>query len=287
MACVFSSSNKIDGLDFNNATGQFFYRYTISEIVGPFDVEFSPNDSLLYAVGVYPPLLKQYNLFLPSFEEIVSNATFITLSENILPYSLKLAPNNKIYLLHFDSEFLDCIQNPNLVGESCNYLSNALSLNGKTTQIGLPNFPQYLMNPPLINAIGNCSGDTVSFSLGAQVDSLIWDFDDPISGILNHSNSNNPIHIYQNGGTYHVSLITFNGNQIDTLERTVNLYQAPQVSFDSDTFFCYDSYVQLDAGAGDSFIWQDGSTDQFLNVFYPEIYYVTASNFCGSEFRYH
>lgn len=283
VACAFEKVNKIDVLNFDNTTGQFSFDFTITNIVNPYGVEFSPNDSLLYATGIDPPTLTQFNLGLSNPSTIISNSVSIDLPAYPFTSSIQRAPDKKIYLSRINNGFLDCIHNPNQIGISCNYAADALNLNGKTTQLGLPNFAPFLFTPLAINAVGNCSGDTVLFSLenAAAFDSVQWNFGDVSSGNLNYSNSLNPTHIYANGGSYFITLIAFSGNQVDTLEHIVNVYQAPNVSFPSDTIFCYTGSLQLDAGVGDAYMWQDGTSIPSYTVYIPGIYYVTASNFCG------
>ncbi len=283
VACAFEKVNKIDVLNFDNTTGQFSFDFTITTIVNPYGVEFSPNDSLLYATGIDPPTLTQFNLGLSNPSTIISNSVSIDLPAYPFTSSIQRGPDKKIYLSRINNGFLDCIHNPNQIGISCNYAADALNLNGITTQLGLPNFAPFLFTPLAINAVGNCSGDTVLFSLenAAAFDSVQWNFGDVSSGNLNYSNSLNPTHFYANGGSYFITLIAFSGNQVDTLEHIVNVYQAPNVSFPSDTIFCYTGSLQLDAGVGDAYMWQDGTSIPSYTVYIPGIYYVTASNFCG------
>lgn len=59
--------------------------------------------------------------------------------------------------------------------------------------------------------------DTVFFtdasvSVGNTIVSWAWDFGDPASGTANVSNLQNPYHIYNNAGTYTVSLIVTDGS---------------------------------------------------------------------------
>jgi hypothetical protein len=285
IACAFTNVNKVDILNFNNATGSLSYDFTINNVALPYGVEFSPNGELLYISGIIPPSIKQYNLSLTNASQIINTSISLPIELNPYTYSLQLGIDGKIYCDRNIHEYLDCIQNPNSIGTACNYLANAVYLEGKKTQLGLPNFAPFLLVPPTINALGHCSGDSVYFSstIGAAVDSLHWNFGDPGSGAANYSNQTDPIHVYNHGGAYQVSLIAFQGNQTDTTYTTVNLIQTPSVSFPADTFFCIGSLLELDAGAGSSYIWNDGSNNQYNAVFNPGIYYVTASNICGSS----
>lgn len=283
IACAFTNVNKVDILNFNNATGSLSYVFTITNVDLPYGVEFSPNGELLYVSGIIPSSIKQYNLTLTNTSQIINTSFTLPIEPNPWTYSLQLGIDGKIYCARNTHDYVDCIQNPNSLGTACSYIANAVYLDGKTTQIGLPNFAPYLLVPPTINAFGHCSGDSVFFSstISSTLDSLQWNFGDPGSGAANYSNQTNPIHVYDNGGVYQASLIAFQGNQTDTTFATINIIQSPDVSFPADTFFCIGSFLVLDAGAGSSYTWNDGSNNQYLDIFNPGIYYLTASNVCG------
>jgi PKD repeat protein len=72
-----------------------------------------------------------------------------------------------------------------------------------------------------------------SFANGAgNIVGWEWDFGDPVSGIDNTSNLEDPIHTFQNPGTYTVRLIIRNFNNCrDTMTKQVPVYPHPPVDF--------------------------------------------------------
>ena len=85
-----------------------------------------------------------------------------------------------------------------------------LYLNDFIKTVGPPNADFYS------NKLISCAGDDIQFSdLSSSLASIniwYWDFGDD-----NFSTSQNPIHQYNSTGTYSVSLVTGEGNCIDTI----------------------------------------------------------------------
>lgn len=80
------------------------------------------------------------------------------------------------------------------------------------------------------------SFQNASFPNGAgNVESWSWDFDDPASGIFNHSDLENPEHIFSAPGTYDVTLTVTNFNNCSgTITKTITVGEAPAVEFTWD-----------------------------------------------------
>ncbi len=110
-----------------------------------------------------------------------------------------------------------------------------------TTSIEYMDDKQYF--PPLAlfvyYPVCAAAGDTVIFqNLSQNVSSLLWNFDDPDSGSADTSTTNNPTHIFSQGGTYQVSLVVFNGPLSDTLVVPVVVYNDlnnPTISITMDS----------------------------------------------------
>ena len=292
IACAFSKVNKVDVLDFNKATGQLTFKFTISQVVNPYGIEFSPNGSLLYVTGYNPSTMWQYDLSLTSPAAIISNVYSFP---NINPYSpmaLQLGPDEKIYVANVVGEFSDCIQNPNEVGSNCNYLTNAVSLNGASAWLGLPNFAPYYLVPSGIDHTGNCENDTTffSFSIAIQADSVHWNFGDSTPGNLNFSNNIAPFHIYQHPGTYNVTVTYFQGGQSITIDKPVTILTIPNISLGADTIFCNGTLAILNVegfNLGYNYSFSSGifnnsftSTPVFASGLTGE-HWITVSNSCG------
>jgi PKD repeat protein len=103
----------------------------------------------------------------------------------------------------------------------------------------------------------NCEGQPVQFTDVSSINGSVniiswnWDFDDPISGIYNTSNLQNPSHTFTTGSTiYNVRLIIQNFNGcIDTLIRLVYILPKPPVEFTHDSA-CNEQIVHFVADAG-------------------------------------
>ncbi|MCX6247140.1 MAG: PKD domain-containing protein [Bacteroidetes bacterium] len=88
-----------------------------------------------------------------------------------------------------------------------------------------------------------CEGKLVQFTDasfpngGGNIISWDWLFDDPLSGIDNTSNLQDPTHIFNTGGvTYNVRLIIHNFDDcVDTIVKPVYIFPSPPVDFTRDT----------------------------------------------------
>ena len=126
---------------------------------------FSPDGSRLYrqsgAVGGIQGvgLLMQYNLLAGNIQ--ASRDTIYTFNFPEVPFHIRLAPDDKIYLstdygnyfFYPDSirnsinENLSVINQPNNLGASCDFQPYSFYLGGKRTYNALPNNPDYEMGP--------------------------------------------------------------------------------------------------------------------------------------------
>jgi gliding motility-associated-like protein len=262
----------IDLFDFNNSTG------VISSPVILYDnhqraygVEFSPDDSKLYTghyeVGSSSYLI-QYDL---NAANIQASSVLLNTSFNPDIYGIQLGPDQKVYVTHEITPFLDVVSSPNLAGTACNFTSNAVNLDplgmGNMCMLGLPGFIQSYLNPSFpnlpctVNADFQssdttiCRGDCINFtdlSTGA-VTSWTWTFSG--SGITS-SSSQNPIGIcFSNPGTYNVQLIASNGAASDTVVKTI-IVANPFVDAGANVIISPGGTAQLSAGGNiSSYNW--------------------------------
>lgn len=109
------------------------------------------------------------------------------------------------------------------------------------------NFDLEVSNPPVADFTFNtpgCIADTVRFLDNTSTVKpnyhWYWDFDDPGSGALNHSNAQNPIHIFTTPGPHVVRFasITTPGCLSDTLNKTVNVPAMPSATVTGTTAVC-------------------------------------------------
>ena len=141
--------------DFDNATGLISNPVSINypyNIVGPYGLSFSPDNSKLYA-GVYPggaySLLYQYEVSSGVAPTIIASQTIIHQetvtfinSYGRIFNAMQLGPDGKIYITCTWTDTLAVINRPDSAGSACNFQLNGpvLSSNGATCVFGLPNF---------------------------------------------------------------------------------------------------------------------------------------------------
>ncbi|MGN6491790.1 MAG: PKD domain-containing protein [Agriterribacter sp.] len=111
-----------------------------------------------------------------------------------------------------------------------------------------------------------------------------WDFGDGtvVTYETPGSAQRNPTHDYAVGGTYTVTLIVTNTNDVaDTVTHTVTVSGSGlDVNLGNDTTICTGSSIILDAGAhpGATYSWSTGATSQTITVSGAGNYSVTVSN---------
>lgn len=128
LTIVTGGSNGTELHDFDPATGVVSNSRVVNT-VGAYGYEFSPDDTKLYfgESGGSTTNLVQLNISLPTVAAIMASRVELTTG---LPaaYGLKLAPDGKIYLPAYNSQYLDRINNPNLAGTASGYAFHAVTL---------------------------------------------------------------------------------------------------------------------------------------------------------------
>lgn len=281
---------EVDVLNFNTSTGvvTLDFSFTAPFVdLGVYGVEFSPDGSRLYVAEVGSNFnIYQYNMALGNPAAIIASETVIgTTNAFVGVGAIQIAPDGKIYLAKIQEYSLACINNPNTLGAGCDYVDNAVNLSFGISTIGLPNFIQSYFNPPSIIFMNTCLGDTTTFSLTNlnAIDSVLWNFNDSVTGVLNFSTQFSSSHIFSSTGTYNVSVISYAGSVIDTADVLITILDVPLITIGNDTSFCNIVPMTLDPGAGYiSYLWQNSSTNQTFSVSSFGTYYVTVENSCGT-----
>ncbi|MEZ5196493.1 MAG: gliding motility-associated C-terminal domain-containing protein [Bacteroidales bacterium] len=131
----------------------------------------------------------------------------------------------------------------------------------------------YYADPLLFNLGADTSFCTDTYFLinaGSGYTSYAW-----------QDGSNDSIFITNQPGTYYVDVYNPCGNNTDTIVLTN--YPVQEANLRNDSILCHGDFVLLNPGFGfTSFLWQDGSTNQFLYTGQTGIYWVdiTDSNTC-------
>lgn len=151
IARALTLQNKVELVDFNNATGVVSNASAIGSLPGCYGVEFSSYSSRLFVttVGVNQNYINQFDLKQPSITDIIASKYTITPPDQVYPTALQLGYNGIIYMSNAQSSSLGKIQNADTLGAFLNYTHDAIDLAG-TTMNGLPCFNQsyFLRVPP-------------------------------------------------------------------------------------------------------------------------------------------
>ncbi|HIF15070.1 MAG TPA: T9SS type B sorting domain-containing protein, partial [Bacteroidetes bacterium] len=149
--------------EFDNITGIVSNPITLlsnsnNTLKNPYGVEFSPNGKYLYIETMFgnkPPSNYYQDCRIYQFDLNDANIPLSGTIINDLPGTgtgaLQLGPDGKIYVIRFASSppsFISVIDKPNKKGLNCGFLLNAISLNGRECQFGLPSFIQSYFYTP-------------------------------------------------------------------------------------------------------------------------------------------
>ncbi len=110
-----------------------------------------------------------------------------------------------------------------------------------------------------------CAGDTVFFTITGNppIDSVKWDFGDPLSANADTSSLQRAFHIFSAPQAYPVRLIVFSGANTDTTVKTISIVNKIIYDLGPDTTLCEGDSILLSAPSipGATYIWQDNSTN--------------------------
>lgn len=231
--------------DFDMNTGVLSNAMVLRNVQADYGVEFSPNNKFLYINQSFSQNLNnpnsglwQYNVSLATPEEIVNSEVLIS-NTNKRRGALQLASDGKIYLVCFDSEYIDVIHNPNEQGLSCDLEEEAVYLGGKVGKTGLPPFIQSFFNLSAIEYENDCFGETTNFTLldAEDLTNISWDFGDTDSS-QNVALGNDVSHVFSAQGEYTITVTADNGEETGAEEITIIIYDMPSIESTEDVIIC-------------------------------------------------
>ncbi len=283
--------------NFNNTTGVVTHLVTDNNYInpggwdpgGPYGVEFSPNGTLLY-IGEWKANRKIYQYDLSSNDPttILNSKTMVaSVGQGADPIgALQLGPDNRLYIARQNSPYLSRINQPNVVGNGCGFVDNAVNLGGRECTYGLPPFIQsffyltadYYYDTPV------CYGTPTQFYTSASdnPDSVFWNFGDPASGDANTSTLLNPVHHFTSPGIYSVTLTVYLYGQAKGVWHLVIVRDTPEVYLGNDTTLCSNEPFIIDADTGHAhYLWQNGDTTQTFAATSPGWYWCQVFNEYG------
>ncbi|MEM9984085.1 MAG: hypothetical protein AAF804_03230, partial [Bacteroidota bacterium] len=206
------------------------------------------------------------------------------------------------YSTDTSDQWLGIIQEPNELGTACNYISEGVKFYyGPNSQpVGyarhsLPSFPAFFFRPlelslkdSTLNAGGLtvCLPDTARFRVkGYRVDSIRWDFGEvgvaPLTFVGDSAK-----HLYGGPGSYSLQALVYRGcpTYPDTLYDTIEVRQSPLVDLGPDSSLCQGQGLDLSQTAlpNTTYLWQDNNPSPSYQVSTAGLYWLEASNACGT-----
>lgn len=264
---------------FDAATGVIsnpmtFTNYTFET---PYGVEFSPNNQVLYVSTEAGSELAQYDLSSGNINTIMSSKIVLT-GVGGSPYALQLGIDGKIYVALFGEGSVGVINNPNMLGVGCDYVTSGVNLSPGTCRIGLPQFiTSYFLSSAFTYA-DYCFGDATHFTsqINPTPDSVLWNFG--VNGTLSDTSTlPNPYYVFPDTGLYTVTLYSWLDNLADTFVSTVHIYGKFLIA-KPDQPICLGGSATFNATyPGATYLWSNNSTGQTLTVNTPGLYWVNVS----------
>ncbi|MFN3840469.1 MAG: PKD domain-containing protein [Cyclobacteriaceae bacterium] len=295
-------------LDFDNATGtlsfnQFVFNSAHTAAQALYDTEWSANSRYLYISrlndsGTDAQVL-QFDLLNPTASLLP------VLPSNVFrSWGLQLAPDSAIYHLYESSAGIFRVgrmTNTDSVATSITYNPVAFASNPNFNAQQFPSFSPAVDINLTVSFVssGNCSATPISFypTVSPAADSLVWDFGDG-----NGSNQWSPIHTYQTGSAYTVTVTAFLNGQSASSSGMVNINQFDlQLTLVQDTTACecqlpvnngippcpndtsddFSVTVNIQGGTPASIIWSNGDVGPVLTPDSAGYYYVVVTDGLG------
>lgn len=270
----------VELFDFDPATGQVSNPITLLNTNGsqPFGIEFSVDSRKLYyserVTGSTAGRIIQYDLDHVSTDCLLASENVVGQMDNAIqiPSNLQLGLNGSIYMSsnYFGGhDSLSVIYEPALFGVESDFVENHLAVDSGLTE-GLTSFiSTYMAGGIHVKFATTCdSMPTVMFPEDSlHLDSVRWNFGDPITGIANTSTSIEASHIFSSPDTFAVTLYSYRGTHADTFMRDVIIWDTAVNLLGNDTTLCDGNNVSLAADWYDAcYEWSTGSTNNSITT---------------------
>ncbi len=248
--------------DFNNSTGELTDNVYLSNgYAACYGVEFSPDETYLYASERWGTPLRQFDITLPNANIQGSQIQIATLG-TAYGGSLQLAVDSKIYLARSSTKYLGRINDPLANGAGTNYVDQGILLgpdvaSARQSREGLPTFITSFFVPADFTFDTQCDRDTVWFYIPNPqgLDMAYWNFNYPTTNAGWHmaSAEDTVFFIYPQGGVYEVQLITDRDGVLDTTQHTVYYSQYPDPNLGPNQTLCTNETISYDFSFNDDF----------------------------------
>ncbi|MFZ4400301.1 MAG: gliding motility-associated C-terminal domain-containing protein [Bacteroidales bacterium] len=223
-------SGELAIFDFNNSNGTVSNALQIGINEKFYGIEFSPDNKKLYTSIYNTSSIYRYDLLASN---IANSKTIIYNKPSCCGGALQIGLDKKIYFTKYGSDSLSVINNPDDL--NCNFIKNAIYLNGKKCQFGLPNIISSLIIKNCIPPVASfevtdssiCQNSKVNFTNTTIIPftSQKW----LINGQY-FSSAFDTNYVFNNAGIFTVSLIAFNDSCGDTANLKINVHPNKQTT---------------------------------------------------------
>ncbi len=277
--------NLVEIGNFDNKTGKVSDLQIIPNVNTAYGVEFSPDNSKLYATDYFDQQLFQFDLSSANISNIVSSKVVIYTSNSALG-AIQQAPDGKIYVARDAQGQMGVINKPNQSGKACSYVDKGFDLSGKLCYSGLPTFVQsFFVDTTNFVAYNICFGEGTHFTVQTNLtlSSWHWDFGDPVSTKNNTDSVAAPIHYFTSPGVYVVKLVININGINDTITNSIVINKTPVINLGPDRITCVDTAMTLDAGnPGYIYSWNTRDTTEKITTDTSGLYKVRVTSRDGS-----
>ncbi|NQW43632.1 MAG: gliding motility-associated C-terminal domain-containing protein [Bacteroidetes bacterium] len=270
LAAAIGYTKKVELFDFDNASGKLSNFILIDNLSNPYGLEFSPNSQLLYISELYGNNIEQFSLKSKSATTIKATKTNIGSLAGTYGGAIQIANNGKMYCGSRISQYLSCVDFPNIIGSSCGFSQYNVNLVNGRCRFGFPNIlPNYFSTKSTNNKIlikEGCLNKISSFSFTDSliVTSATWYFGDNLNS---KSTKFTTVFIYKDTGTYKVKLVySHSVCAKDSLFYTVKINASPKPNLGKDTALCNLLNFKLKSNIiANKYQWNNSITDTFSN----------------------
>ena len=308
LAATNPDRNLVEIFSFDNRTGQLSNARPVPLVlpagVSPYGLEFAAGNDLLYLTSLFSATVATPGAIGGLFQVNLRQAGLSVQQLATGGFGALLrGPDNRIYVIdeagNLPTSSIGVINQPNVPGSGCRYLTASIGLGTGRQATGLPNFPNRGRRRLRAERTGgNCLNEIAVFIgtatnldplAGVDTVALSWDFGDPASGGANVASGPAAQHRYPRPGNYLVTLTATTAN--GPLQTRINFYvsERPRLRISPrDTLVCEEAGVPLRASAqpsGTTYRWQDGSTAPGLHARTAGLYWLEVRNLAGCTSR--
>jgi len=231
LVSITDNDAQVDLMRFNTATGTMSDHVSLKGFFDanraagnrPYGGEFSMNNNVLYITTRYN--LTQFDLSTYEQDAIINSGHILESRWYMFKGALQMGIDGKIYETNILNNYLNVINNPNVLGDGCDFVDDAVYLGpGAKASLGLPPFISSFFDVG-IEAKNLCLGNETEFSIEASepITSILWDFGDGTT-----ATKENPGHTYAAAGDYTVSVTVNTASNSTTETEDITISEIPK-----------------------------------------------------------